>query len=287
MNSGRAVTKKFPLSVQADDIRAELNCWGDDVPIKGVYLASEPVKQQMIQGGPPPDALVGIAKLYWSAKYIYVGGKLGADPQAEARWAAPDESGADAVIKELDNTRQLMKKSTGDLGGLAFLTPILDQAHPVRNGSDVLVSLNQKDLSNIFSGILIASMAQQRNNGQASATQTPVAADWAPMDPATDAAASQMRLILSAIAEYDHENNALPATLDDLAKAKLIPGPEIFHDPRTNTDNGFVYVQPQGVTKLSDVATPGKTAILFEQKNGQPDQDGLIGYANGNVKIPK
>jgi len=148
-----------------------------------------------------------------------------------------------------------------------------------------MVSLGEKDLANIFAAVLVASSAG--GGGQAGqAVQTPVAADWVPTDPGVDAASAQMRLILSAIAEYDRQNHALPATLDDLAKASLVPGPEIFHNPRTGKDNGFIYVKP-AAARLADIPNPAKTAILFEEKNGKADDAGLAGYANGKVAMGK
>jgi hypothetical protein len=287
-NSGRQIRTTPPPSPHADDVRLALNCCGDDMPIKVVFVMSDPVKHAMMQGGPPPPPLYTITDLYWAAKYIYVGGKLGADPSVEARWVAPDNDGADAVIKSLNDMHEKLKHSTGNLPGvIPFFSPILEQCHLVREDNVVRVSLDKMNLKSIFTGILIASMARQNSNGQQGVTQTPVSASWSPIDPATDAASSQMRLILSAITEYDHENNALPATLDDLVNAKLVPGPEIFRDPRTNTDAGFSYVRPDNITKLADIKSPAKTPILYEQKNGQPDQAGLIGYADGTVKIPK
>ncbi len=68
----------LPLNPQADEIRQDLNCWGEDVPVKVVYVTSDAVKKQMMRGGPPPEELAGMANLYWSARYIYVGCKLGA-----------------------------------------------------------------------------------------------------------------------------------------------------------------------------------------------------------------
>ena len=76
----------LPLSPYADDVRQELNCWGDDVPVKVVYLTSDALKKQTMRGGPPPEELAGIVNLYWSARYLYIGCKLGAQPQIEMRW---------------------------------------------------------------------------------------------------------------------------------------------------------------------------------------------------------
>jgi hypothetical protein len=289
MNSGRPVRANPPTSSKADDIRLALNCCGDDMPIKVAFVMSEPVKHAMMQGGPPPVPLDAISDLYWAAKYIYIGAKLGADPSMEARWAAPDSDGADAVIRALDTMHQQLKRPNGNFPGIIpFFAPIMEQCHLVREDNVVRVSLSQAQLRTIFTGILVASMARSNNNnGQQGVTQTPVAANWSPIDPATDAASSQMRLILSAVAEYDRLNNALPATLDDLVSAKLVPGPEIFHDPRTSSDTGFVYVRPDNTTKLADIKSPAKTPILYEQKDGQPDQAGLIGYADGTVKLAK
>jgi hypothetical protein len=53
------------------------------------------------------------------------------------------------------------------------------------------------------------------------------------------------------------------------------------------SDAGFAYVKPDGVTKLADIKTPGKTGILYEEKNGKADEGGVIGYADGTVKVPK
>jgi hypothetical protein len=288
MNSGRPVRANPPLNAKADDIRLALNCCGDDMPIKVAFIMSDPVKHAMMQGGPPPVPLDAISDFYWAAKYIYMGAKLGADPGIEARWAAPDSDGADAVIKALDTLHQQLKRPGGNYPGIIpFFAPIMEQCHFVREDNVVRVSLNQTQLRTIFTGILVASIAQKNSNGQQGVTQTPVGPNWSPIDPATDAASSQMRLILSAIAEYDRLNKALPATLDDLVSAKLVPGPEIFHDPRTNSDTGFTYVKPNNATKMADIQSPAKTPLLYEAKDGQPDQSGLIGFADGTVKIPK
>jgi hypothetical protein len=141
-------------------------------------------------------------------------------------------------------------------------------------------------LANVFAAVLAATMAGGGGPGP-QPVQTPVAADWAPTDPAIDAASAQMRLILAAIAEYDRQNHALPAKLDDLTTARLVPGPEIFHNPRTGLDNGFLYVKPDAAARLADLPNPAKTAILFENKNGKADEAGLVGYADGKVAMGK
>jgi hypothetical protein len=126
--------------------------------------------------------------------------------------------------------------------------------------------------------------------------QTPARFDWTalfnpgdssaiPTDGPSHAAAAQMRLILAAVAEYDASQNALPATLDDLAAAKLVPAPEVFRDPRTGAEAGFVYVKPDGVNRLSALTSPATTPILYELKDGKPDPAGLIGYADGHIAV--
>ena len=55
----------LPVSPYADDVRQELNCWGNDVPVKVVYLTSDSMKKQLMRGGPPPEAVAKIVDLYW------------------------------------------------------------------------------------------------------------------------------------------------------------------------------------------------------------------------------
>ena len=114
-----------------------------------------------------------------------------------------------------------------------------------------------------------------------------MAADWAPTDAAVDSTSAQMRLILAGIIEYDREHQSLPASLADLVSDKLVPGAEVFHDARTGKDDGFFYVKPDGVTKISDIADRKKTGILFEGKDGNADPAGLVGYADGHVGMGK
>ncbi|MGA2441069.1 MAG: hypothetical protein ABSH08_08925 [Tepidisphaeraceae bacterium] len=277
------VRTRAPLSPQADDVRQDLNCWGDDVPLKVVYLSSDPVRKALTIGGPPPDSIAPMVTLYWSAKYLYIGARLGVDPNVHIRWVAPDEDGAVAVINAFAQARTKLKQPNNGTGIPPAFVQVLDQVQPARQANVAQVSLGEKDLANIFAAVLAASMA---GGGQQPA-QTPVAADWAPTDPAIDTASAQMRLILAAIAEYDQQNHALPATLDDLTKARLLPGPEVFHNPRTGKDNGFIYVKPDAAARLADIRNPEKTAILFEEKDGNADQAGLVGYANGKVTMGK
>jgi hypothetical protein len=271
-----------PVSPQADEVRQDLNCWGNDVPVKVVYLTSDTVKKQLMRGGPPPEALAKIVDLYWSAKYLYLGCKLGAQPQVEMRWVAPDADGADAVIKEFVATLPRLKDPNNGTGILIPVVTALGQFQPVREDNVARLSLGQKELSSILTAVIAASMNPQ-NGGQQNALQTPVAADWTPTDPAVDSASAQMRLILAAIIEYDREHQSLPASLGDLVTDKLVPGAEVFHDPRSGKDDGFIYVKPDGVTKLSDITAGKTTGILFEEKDGQADQAGLVGYADGHV----
>jgi hypothetical protein len=277
----------LPLSPYADDVRRELNCWGDDVPVKVVYLSSEGVKKQVMRGGPPPEELAGIVNLYWKARYLYIGCKLGAQPQVEGRWVAPDADGADAVIKELAATIQRLKQPNNGPGIPTAIVTAFDQLKPVREGNIVRVQLGQKELSSIFAAVIAASMNNSQNGGQQGAQQSPVAADWAPTDAAVDSTSAQMRLILAAIIEYDREHQSLPGSLADLVTDKLVPGAEVFHDPRTGKDDGFVYVKPDGVMKLSDIADGKKMGILFEGKDGEADRAGLVGYADGHVGMGK
>ncbi len=270
-----------PLSPRADDVRQDLNCWGDDVPVKVVYVSSETVKKRLMQEGAPPPVLMPLANLYFSCKYIYFGAKLGAHPQIESRWVAPDENGADQVITELQTMRTALKQPDNDLNLPPALAAILDQFQPTRDGNVARLSMSQKDLSNLFAAVLVASM-NGGNVPQSQVRQQPVSPDWKPIDPATDSAAAQMRLILAAIAEYDQDHQALPASLDDLVSAKLLPGAETLRDPRSGNKNGFIYVKPDA-NKLADIPSRDKTAILFEDRDGQPDAKGLTGYADGRV----
>jgi hypothetical protein len=285
LDSNNPVRITAPLSPQADDVRQDLNCWGEDVPLKILYLTSDPVRKQLTRGGPPPDAIAPMVSLFWSAKYLFIGAMLGADPKVHIRWVAPDDDGAAAVIKGFAEARAKLKQPNNGTGIPLAFVQVLDQIQPVQRQNVAQVSLGEKDLANVFAAVLAASMSGGGGQG-GQAAQTPVAADWAPTDPGVDAASAQMRLILSAIAEYDQQNHALPATLDDLTKARLVPGPEIFHNPRTGKDNGFVYAKP-AAARLADIANPEKTAILFEEKNGNADETGLVGYANGKVAMGK
>ena len=38
---------------------------------------------------------------------------------------------------------------------------------------------------------------------------------------------------------------------------------------------------------MADIPEPEKAAILFEEKNGNADEAGLVGYANGKVAMGK
>lgn len=270
-----------PLSPQADFVREALKS-GGDVPARIVYLTSEPVKRQLLKHGPPPAALREMANLYWSAKYVYVGITLGVHPQIEARWVAPDENGADEVIKAFQTARQMLKQPNNGMGLPAFFGQIADQFQPTREGNIARVVLGRRELTNIFTTVLMASMNGGNSGQDVQVQQQPVSADWKPVDPATDSAEAQMRLILAAIVEYDAAHQALPASLDDLLSDKLLPGAEIFHDPRSGKDKGFIYVKPAG-TKLADIGNRDKTAILFEDKDGHADEKGLVGYADGHV----
>jgi len=210
---------------------------------------------------------------------------VGSHPQLEIRWAAADETGADAIIKQFQTSLSELKQNSRAMGLPPFFAVVFQQFNPVREGSTVRVSLNQRQLATMFTQVLIASAVNNNNQpgGQENVIQSPVAADWTPTDAATDAAAAQMRLILQAIKAYDREHQSLPKSLDDLIGDKLLPGPEIFHDPRTGKDNGFDYVKPDGVSKLSDIASPQTAALLFEDKDGKADPSGLIGHADGSV----
>jgi hypothetical protein len=276
----------LPISPRADEIRRDLNTWGDDVPVKVVYVTSDALKRNMMSGGSPPDEIAPVADLFWKAQFIYVGVRLGMHPAIRADWVAPDADGADAVIKQFAIASQRLKQPNNGTGIPPFMLLAFDQFQPVRKDNVVSLMLNQKDLSSLFMKIVAGMMSQQNSNPRSQAPpQTPVAADWAPTDPATDSAAAQMRLIVSAIIEYDRAHQSLPVSLDDLLADKLLPGAEVFHDPRTGKDNGFVYMKPPGVSKLSDITTAAKPAILYESKDGAADPNGLIGYADGYVGI--
>jgi len=273
-----------PVSPRADEVRRELNSWGQDVPVKVVYVTSDALKRNMMNGGSPPDEVAPVADLFWKAQYLYIGARLGMHPAIRADWVAPDADGADAVIKQFTIMSQRLKQPNNGTGIPPFILTAFDQFKPVRRDNVVSMELNQKDLSSLFMKIVAGMMSQQNSGPQSPAPpQTPVAADWAPTDAATDSTAAQMRLIVSAIIEYDRAHQALPASLDDLLADKLLPGAEVFHDPRTGKDNGFLYVKPPGVGKLSDITTAAKPAILYESKDGAADPNGLIGYADGYV----
>ena len=173
------------------------------------------------------------------------------------------------------------------MGVPAFFNPILQNMNPQRDGDVARVSLDRRQLATIFTqAMLAAALSGNQGSGQQAVTQSPVAADWTETDAATDAAAAQMRLILQAIRAYDQEHQALPGSLDDLVNAKLLPGAEILHDPRSGRDNGFTYVKPPGAARFSDIKNTA-TPLLYESKNGQPDLEGLIGHADGRVAMAK
>jgi hypothetical protein len=274
-----------PLNPNADTLRQALNCWGDDVPVKTVLTSSANIKRQLMRNGPPPAVLQPIANLFWSAQYIYAGAKLGADPQIEARWVAPDEAGADQVIKTFDTLRTSLKQQDNELHLPPVFATILDQFHPTRDGNIASVSMDRKQLTTLFGAVIAASMNTNNRGTPAPSPQVgqqPVSADWKPIDAATDSAAAQMRLILTAISEYDQDHQSLPNSLDDLVSANLLPGAEILRDPRSNTGKSFVYVKP-AATKLADIPARNKTAILLEDKEVQTNERGLVGYADGHV----
>jgi hypothetical protein len=270
-----------PLSPQADEIRQDLNCWRDDVPVKAVYVTSESVRKQLMRGGAPPPVLLPLANLYFSAKYVYIGAKLGAHPQIEARWVAQDDNGADQVITTLQVLRTALKQPNNALNLPPAFGTILDQFQPKQEGNIVRISMDQKDLSNLFAAVIAASM-NSRSVPQSQVQQQPVSTDWKPIDPATDSAMAQMRLILAAITEYDQDHQALPASLDDLVSGNLLPGPETLRDPRSSSGKPFVYIKP-AATRLADIPSRNTTGILFEDKEVQASEAGLIGYADGHV----
>ncbi len=274
-----------PLNPNADALRQALNCWGDEVPVKTVLTSSANIKRQLMRNGPPPASFQPIANLFWSAQYIYAGAKLGADPKIEARWVAPDEAGADQVIKTFDNLRTSLKQPDNELHLPAAFAAILDQFQPTRDANIARVSMDRKQLSMLFASVIAASMTANNRNTPASGPQVgqqPVSPDWKPIDAATDSAMAQMRLILTAITEYDQDHQSLPNTLDDLVSANLLPGAEILRDPRSSTGKLFVYVKP-AAAKLADVPDHNKTAILIEDKEVQANERGLVGYADGHV----
>ncbi len=276
-----------PINPQADMIRAALNCWSEDAGLKIVYFPSDAYNRATSSGGAPAP-IRKMIELFEKSRYLFVGGRLGAHPALEIRWAAQDESGADAVIKQFQSSRDEIKRDGASMGIPTVFSPVLALINPVREGNVDRLSLDQKQLATMFTTVVIAAAASrnQQNGGVEPVTQTPVAADWTATDPATDSATVQMRLILSAIGEYDREHQALPNSLDDLVTDKLVPGAEVFHDPRSGQDNGFVYVKPTGASRLSDISNP-VAPILYEVKNGQPDHGGLVGYANGVVGMGK
>jgi hypothetical protein len=199
---------------------------------------------------------------------------------------APDEAGADQVIKTFDTLRVSPKQQDNELHLPPVFAAILDQFHPARDGNIASVSMDRKALTTLFASVIAASMtANSRNNNapaQAQVGQQPVSPGWKPIDAATDSAMAQMRLILTAITEYDQDHQALPNTLDDLVSANLLPGAEILRDPRSSSGKLFVYVKP-AAAKLADVPDHNKTAILVEDKEVQANERGLVGYADGHV----
>ena len=197
------------------------------------------------------------------------------------RWVAPDADGADAVIKEFAATLQRLKEPGNGTGIPIPIVTALAQFQPVREENVVRLSFGQKELSSIFTAVIAASMNNSQNGGQQNAVQTPVAADWAPTDPAIDSASAQMRLILAAIIEYDREHQSLPASLADLVSDKFVPGAEIFHDPRTGKDDGFFYVKPDGVTKLADLAAARRLGFCLRRKTGRRIGRGWWGMRMG------
>jgi hypothetical protein len=276
-----------PLNPQADMARAALNCWREDAGLKIVYFPSDAYNRAATTGGAPAP-IQAMIEQFEKSQYLFIGACLGAHPQLEIRWAAQDENGADAVIKQFQASSEEIKRQGSSMGLPPFFSPVLAQLNPVRDGNVARISLDQRQLATMFTTVVIATAASrnQQNGALDPVTQTPVAADWKATDPGADSAAAQMRLILAAIAEYDHEHQVLPNSLDDLVSDKLVPGAEILHDPRTAQDRGFVYVKPAGATKLSDISNPA-APILYEIKDGRPNHNGLVGYANGVVEMPK
>jgi hypothetical protein len=282
-----AIARRAPLTPRAEEFRQDLECWGDDVPFRIVYIPTQPMKAAAANPGQMPHPVFEMFNVFLSAKYLYIGGLLGADPQLEIRWAAQDENSADAVIKQFEQSRDEVKRNGASSGLPAFFPVLLQNLDPRRDGNVARVSLSRQQMATIFTQVLIAS-AVNRNQpgGQQAVSQSPVAADWVPTDAATDAAAAQMRLILQAIRAYDREHQSLPNSLDDLVNAKLLPGPEILHDPRTGQDNGFLLLKPSAAQPFADNAAT-KIALLVETKNAQPDFTGLVGYADGHVQMAK
>jgi beta-lactamase regulating signal transducer with metallopeptidase domain len=105
---------------------------------------------------------------------------------------------------------------------------------------------------------------------------------------AREAAACHMRLILKNIETFDDQRQMLPSSIADLVSSHIAleDGKHVFRNPRTGDNPGFVYMKPQGVSRLGDLSAPAETAILFELKGDQLNPRGLIGYADGHVEDP-
>lgn len=111
-----------------------------------------------------------------------------------------------------------------------------------------------------------------------------IADAWSPLDARKDQSLVYMGRINISIIIYaiDHEEK-LPDSLDQL---KLYFNDEMYNrimtNPVTGENPGYIYIKPAG--NLND--TKHNPPMLYEVKDGQPDPDGAVGYADGRVVRP-
>ena len=97
-------------------------------------------------------------------------------------------------------------------------------------------------------------------------------------------AASNMTQVGLALQMYAQQNGGeLPETLDELRT--LMPEiDQLLTNPRTKETPGFIYRKP--AQRLTQLASPAQTPILWEAKGGQIDPAGAVLYADGHIEMP-
>ena len=77
----------------------------------------------------------------------------------------------------------------------------------------------------------------------------------------------------------------LPAAFDEVGIFSAADAKRMMSNPRTGASPGYKYVRP-GANRDA-VANPTTVPMIYEIKDGKPDPDGVIAYADGHVAPAK
>jgi hypothetical protein len=263
---------------------------GSGRPVRVVLLGS-PAIQQELTGATArtlPPAVQTLLTQTLEARWLALAAEVGDKPALTITVQMKSADAATQLVAQVAAARQQVQDllrlaqgpaaagsttapanpgaQPGATGNLAACSALLDTLQPQQQGATVSLTLDAAALRALGEPVGAAMTV-----ARAAATAV--------------ASRSNMRQLLLGLSVYAGEHQGkLPDKIEDIQE--YVGGAEamgrLMTNPHTGAAAGYIYLKP--APKMSAIADPAATPMIREARDGQPDPNGAVGYADGHVE---